>query len=47
MIGSIIILIVLAIIVFFIVRHMIHNVKKGKGLDGGCGGDCSKCGGCH
>ncbi len=45
--GTIIVGAVLVIICVLIIRHMIKNVKAGKGLDGGCGGDCSKCGGCH
>ena len=42
--GTIIVLIVLAIIVALIIRSMVK--KAGKSLQ--CGGDCSKCGGhCH
>lgn len=44
--GTIIILIVLAIIVALIIRSMVKDKKAGKSLQ--CGGDCSKCGGhCH
>ena len=44
--GTIIVLIVLAIIVTLIIRSMVKDKKAGKSLQ--CGGDCSKCGGhCH
>ena len=44
--GTIIVLIVLAIIVAVIIRSMVKDNKAGKSLQ--CGGDCSKCGGhCH
>ena len=44
--GTIIALIVLAIIVALIIRSMVKDKKAGKSLQ--CGGDCSKCGGhCH
>lgn len=44
--GTIIVLIVLAIIVALIIRSMVKDKKAGKLLQ--CGGDCSKCGGhCH
>ena len=44
--GTIIVLIVLAIIVALIIRSMFKDKKAGKSLQ--CGGDCSKCGGhCH
>ena len=44
--GTIIVLIVLAIIVALIIRSMVKDKKAGKSLQ--CGGDCSKCGGhCH
>ena len=44
--GTIIVLIVLAIIVALIFRSMVKDKKAGKSLQ--CGGDCSKCGGhCH
>lgn len=40
--GTIIVLIVLAIIVALIIRSMVKDKKAGKSLQ--CGGDCSKCG---
>jgi len=44
--GTIIVLIVLAIIVALIIRSMVKDKKASKSLQ--CGGDCSKCGGhCH
>ena len=44
--GTIIVLIVLAIIIALIIRSMVKDKKGGKSLQ--CGGDCSKCGGhCH
>ena len=44
--GTIIVLIVLALIVALIIRSMVKDKKAGKSLQ--CGGDCSKCGGhCH
>ena len=44
--GTIIVLIVLAIIVALIIRSMVKDKKAGKSVQ--CGGDCSKCGGhCH
>ena len=44
--GTIIVLIVLAIIVALIIRSMVKDKKAGKSRQ--CGGDCSKCGGhCH
>ena len=44
--GTIIVLIVLAIIVALLIRSMVKDKKAGKSLQ--CGGDCSKCGGhCH
>ena len=44
--GTIIVLIVLAIIAALIIRSMVKDKKAGKSLQ--CGGDCSKCGGhCH
>ncbi len=45
MLATIIISVILLAIVCLIVRGMVRNVKNGKGIDG-CGGDCSKCGGC-
>ena len=44
--GTIIVLIVLAIIIALIIRSMVKDKKAGNSLQ--CGGDCSKCGGhCH
>lgn len=44
--GTIIVLIVLAIIIALIIRSRVKDKKAGKSLQ--CGGDCSKCGGhCH
>ena len=44
--GTIIVLMVLAIIIALIIRSMVKDKKAGKSLQ--CGGDCSKCGGhCH
>lgn len=44
--GTIIVLIVLAIIIALIIISMVKDKKAGKSLQ--CGGDCSKCGGhCH
>lgn len=45
MIGTFIVLVVLVLIVCLIVRSMIKDKKSGKSLQ--CGGDCSKCRGCH
>lgn len=44
-IGTFIVLVVLVLIVCLIVRSMIKDKKSGKSLQ--CGGDCSKCRGCH
>ena len=44
--GTIIVLIVLALIIALIIRSMVKDKKACKSLQ--CGGDCSKCGGhCH
>jgi hypothetical protein len=43
--GTLIVLLVLAGIVALIVRSMIKDRKNGKSPV--CGGDCSKCKGCH
>lgn len=44
-IGSVIVGVILAAIVFFIIRKMIRDKKAGKSS---CGCDCSSCGGaCH
>lgn len=44
-IGTFAVLVVLVLIVCLIVRSMIKDKKSGKSLQ--CGGDCSKCKGCH
>lgn len=41
--GTVIVLTVLTIAVFFVVRRMIKDKKNGKGC---CGGSCSGCSGC-
>lgn len=43
--GTAIVLILLLIALFFIIRSMIKDKKKGKSLS--CGGDCKNCRGCH
>lgn len=42
--GTIVVLAVLTGAVFLIIRGMVRDKKQGKS---DCGGDCSKCGGCH
>ncbi len=42
--GTVIVLAVLGAIVALIIRSMIKNKKSG---EGSCGGDCSRCKGCH
>ena len=44
-IGTFVVLVVLVLVVCLIVRSMIKDKKSGKSLQ--CGGDCSKCKGCH
>lgn len=44
--GTAIVLAILGLLIGLAIRSMVHNVKNGKGLDGGCGGDCSHCSGC-
>lgn len=44
-VGTFIVLAVLVVIVCLIVRSMIKDKRSGKSLQ--CGGDCSKCRGCH
>ena len=44
-IGTFIVLVILVAIVCVVVRSMIRDKKSGKSLQ--CGGDCSKCKGCH
>ena len=43
--GTVLVLLGLAAIVALIIRSMIKDKKAGKSLQ--CGGDCSKCKGCH
>ena len=44
--GTFIVLVVLALIVFLIIRSMVKAKKNGKSIS--CGGDCKNCGGgCH
>ncbi len=42
--GTVIVLIALGVIVALIIRSMIRDKKRGKTS---CGGDCSRCKGCH
>ncbi len=42
--GTIIVGIALAVLVGLVIRSMISDKKKGKSS---CGGDCSRCRGCH
>ncbi|MDD7642000.1 MAG: FeoB-associated Cys-rich membrane protein [bacterium] len=42
--GTVIVLIALGVIVALIIRSMIKDKKSGKSS---CGGDCSRCRGCH
>lgn len=44
-VGTVIVLAVVAAAVILAVRSMIKDKKAGKSLQ--CGGDCSQCGGCH
>ncbi|MBR4795832.1 MAG: FeoB-associated Cys-rich membrane protein [Lachnospiraceae bacterium] len=43
--GTIIVSVILVIIVTAAIISLIRSKKRGKSLQ--CGGDCSKCGGCH
>ena len=43
--GTVITLAILLAVVGLAVRSMIRDKKSGKSLQ--CGGDCSKCKGCH
>lgn len=43
--GTVIVLLVLGVIVALIIRSMIKDKKNGKSTS--CGGDCSRCKGCH
>ncbi|MGN0338304.1 MAG: FeoB-associated Cys-rich membrane protein [Lachnospiraceae bacterium] len=42
--GTVLVLIVLGAVVALIIRSMIKDKKNGKST---CGGDCSRCKGCH
>lgn len=42
--GTVIVLVVLGAVVALIVRGIVKDKKSGKSS---CGGDCSKCKGCH
>lgn len=44
MLGNIIIGAILLAVVGIVIYVMVRDKKKGKGV---CGGDCSKCKGCH
>lgn len=44
-ISTIIVSAILVVIVGLIIFSMVKSKKKGKSLQ--CGGDCSKCRGCH
>lgn len=44
-IGTVAVLVVLGIIVFFAIRSMYRDKKNGKSIS--CGGDCKNCRGCH
>lgn len=43
--GTVIVLAIVAGAVALAVRSMIKDKKSGKSIH--CGGDCSRCGGCH
>ena len=42
--GTVIVLVMLGAVVALIVRGIVKDKKSGKSS---CGGDCSKCKGCH
>ncbi len=42
--GTVIVLVVLGAIVALIIRNIVKDKKSGKSS---CGGDCSRCKGCH
>ena len=42
--GTVIVLVVLGAVVALVVRGIVKDKKSGKSS---CGGDCSKCKGCH
>ncbi|MDE7312678.1 MAG: FeoB-associated Cys-rich membrane protein [Eubacterium sp.] len=41
--GTVVVLAGLCLAVILIIRSMVRDKKQGKG----CGGDCSRCRGCH
>lgn len=43
--GTMIVLVIVAIAAVLAVRSIIRNKKAGKSIQ--CGGDCSRCGGCR
>lgn len=43
--GTVVTLAILFAVVGLAVRSIVHDKKSGKSLQ--CGGDCSKCRGCH
>lgn len=43
--GTFFVLVALGLIVALIIRSMVRDRKNGKSLS--CGGDCSRCKGCH
>lgn len=43
--GTFFVLVALGLIVVLIIRSMVRDRKNGKSLS--CGGDCSRCKGCH
>lgn len=43
--GTILVLIALGAVVALIIRGMIRDKKNGRSTS--CGGDCSRCKGCH
>lgn len=45
--GTTLVLLFMLLIVGLSIFKLIHDKKNGKSCCGGCGGDCSKCKGCH
>lgn len=43
--GTIIVLAIVAVATVLAVKSIIRDKKAGKSIQ--CGGDCSRCGGCH
>ncbi len=43
--GTMIVLVIVAVAAALAIRSIIKNKKAGKSIQ--CGGDCSRCGGCH